>query len=817
MRCRGRILILLSTLLFLGNTVFSQEKSEEDVPEIRATRINPEKPVIDGVLNDRIWQNADVEKAASFTQLEPDEADPATESTLVAIAYDDEAVYFAFWCYDNEPDKILGQLVRRDRWAESDLITVRLDPYHDHQTGYRFELNAAGVQRDYKLYNDVNNDLAWDGVWESAVKVHSWGWSAELKIPYHCLRFEERDNQTWGLNLTRYISRKNENVFWAFSPSTEGGHVSQFGHLTGLAGITPARHLEVLPYAVSSYESTPVCTSNPDGKNFYNNTGFDIKYALTSNLIFDATINPDFGQVELDQPVLNLSTYETWYSEKRPFFMEGANLFETNFTLFYSRRIGRPPCGLDDDSDVDYYIDYPSSTSILGAAKLTGRLSSGTSIGFLNAITDKEKTEYVDVDGIKQTGIVEPPGDYSVLRVKQDVFGNSHIGSILTLASQERRHPAMTGGVDWRLFTKNGIWGVQGQVIFSRVDNENIGFGATGSFNKDAGKHIRGGFGFTVKDPHLHINKLGFTPRNDLRHTWGWVQYRTNDDWWIFKNTYNNFNLYADWNYDGANISRGGNVNWWWLLKNYWGLGGGIEFDATTYNDLETRGNGLWEIPDRPTFAWWANLESDERKKISLCINPGSGGHLEGSWWANYIGIEYRPKSNIELSIGSNFHRSFNQTRWVENRSDDSTLFASMYKDQVTPEISANITFDNNLSLQLSAEAIVATLDYRNVRLYKGGKDYEILEPGAYYVDSDGQDSTLFENRYDRNYSAINSTMILRWEFLPGSTLYIVWTRIRDENDWGVNNLVFNRDFKRLFRLDGQNVFLIKASYWWNI
>ncbi|MCP4706925.1 MAG: carbohydrate binding family 9 domain-containing protein, partial [candidate division Zixibacteria bacterium] len=391
---RSVSLFLLIKVLVLSLALTSvAEKSEianETVPSLKAYRINPHPPVIDGDLSDQIWKSSKIHYAKKFTQLEPDEGTAATESTMVAIAYDDEALYAAFWCYDSEPDKIMRQLVRRDRHSASDDITVCIDAFHDHQTSFRFRVNAAGVQRDERVYNDNAQDDSWDGIWYSDVKIQPWGWSAELKIPYHCLRFVEKEEHIWGLNLTRNIERKGEYVKWSFTPSAEGGFTSKFGHLTGLTNIKPTGHMEILPYAVSKAEIEPKSIGNPDGRELLGNAGFDMKYALSSNLILDATVNPDFGQVELDQPVLNLSTYETYFSEKRPFFIEGMDLFETEFHLFYSRRIGRSPSADVDDDSLAYYTNYPDASTILGATKLTGKLSSGTSIAFLTAITEKE-------------------------------------------------------------------------------------------------------------------------------------------------------------------------------------------------------------------------------------------------------------------------------------------------------------------------------------------------------------------------------------------------------------------------------------------
>ena len=802
------IFALIFSSFFIINFAWADDtlSVERVIPELRAIRVNPSPPVIDGNLDDAVWHNDQLQFARDFIQREPDEGKPATESTLVAVVYDDNALYFAFWCYDDDPDEIHRQLVRRDRWGESDVVTVRLDPYHDHQTGCRFDLSAAGVQRDARLYNDTDCDYSWDGVWESDVKAQPWGWSAEIRIPFHCLRFAEKDEHTWGMNVTRYISRRNESPWWAFSPSADGGFVSKFGHLTGLTGIKPARHLEVLPYAVSALETEPKDpVSNPDGRDYMKNVGFDLKYGLASNLILDAAINPDFGQVELDQPVLNLSTYETYYEEKRPFFVEGANLFDTDYDLFYSRRIGRSPQG--DIEDEDYfaydpefedYAKYPKSTTILGAAKITGKLGSGTSIAFLDAVTQEENAKYITTSGANREGIVEPMANYSVLRLQQDVLSNSNVGGMFTLAAQDRKNPISTGGLDWRLLTKNGIWGFSGQTVYSRVDNENTGYGFEGEFEKAAGEHICGSIGINIKNPDLNLNRLGYLSRNDSRGGWAWLQYRTNDDWWIFRNTYHNINGYTGWNYDDYNIDKGWNYNTYIDFVNNWSFGGGFDMQFAEYFDLETRGNGPWKRPS--SWGWWASLTTDPRKVISLNLNPGGGHARYGSWWAHYTGVTFKPAGNMEFIAGANYSRAFNQIMWVENI-DDNSIFADMDQDELVLSLTASVTLTRDLSCQLSGQGYISGIDYENYRRYLSGENYE-----PYTVDE-----------YDFNYSALNSTFILRWEYMPGSTLYVVWTRAMSESDDSINNLEVSRDLDRLFSSDSENVFLVKASYWWNL
>ncbi|SYZ72039.1 conserved exported hypothetical protein [Candidatus Zixiibacteriota bacterium] len=815
---------LVLLILLAGPSVRADSTKVETqiIPELTAYRINPHPPVIDGYLNDSIWISPHIEQAHFRLQRDPTEGLPVTESTTVAVAYDDQALYVAFWCYDDEPDKIVRQLVRRDRSSETDRVTVRIDPFHDHQNGNAFEVNASGVQRDCRYYNENNSDMDWDAVWESAVKQQPWGWTAEIKIPYYCLRFGKDDLQTWGIDFIRYITRKNEIDGWAFTPAANGGFVSNFGHLNGLKGVKPSSHMEILPYLVSSELTDPKSPGNPDGREFTKNAGLDLKYGIASNLVLDATFNPDFGQVELDQPVLNLSTYETFFAEKRPFFLEGADLFQTDFTLFYSRRIGRSPQGSIADPEYIYSIISPRATSILGAAKLTGKLFSRTSVALLTTVTQREYEKYaartnlkldstwsgdtlhttvISADTVTRRGVVEPEANYSVLRIKQELFKNSSVGAIVTVADQKNFRPATTGGIDWRLITNDNNWGAYGQIVFSRVNNPKTGYGIDLTLEKRGGKHIRGAVGLTVKSRDLQLNRLGYTNRADIISHSAWLQYYTIKPWWIFKESYNNLNFYPSWNFDGTNIGLGGNFNTTVVFTNYWSLGGGVEIQGEKYSDLETRGRGLWIWPVRPTLSWWFSLNTDYRKKLGFNWNPGAGSDRGGHWWANYFGATLRPRSNMEFSAGMNFKRYRDILRWVRNTAD-SSVFAHLNNDEIYLEASANVVLNRDLSIQLSAQGLVSGLDYSGYRYYRGNGDYSLPVNG-------------FNSDY--NYSEMNSTLLLRWEYRPGSTLYLVWTRSRPDYDPTVNDMEFSRDIKRLFSGNAHNLFLIKTSYWMNI
>jgi hypothetical protein len=824
--------LLISALLVGVAAPVAGEENETQVKKLRAYRLNPEVPTVDGTLDETAWNSPELDKGRDFTQRNPDDGAEASESTLVAIAYGEHALFVAFWCYDSQPELIARQLVRRDRGAQSDQVGVRIDGFHDHQTGYGFCVSAAGVQQDWRIYNDGWSDWNWDGVWDAAVKIQPWGWTAEMEIPYHCLRFPDQEEQVWGLNFSRVINRREEDSWWSPISNSESGFVSKFGHLTGLKGIEPARHLEVLPYGVSSYETERKRRSNPDGEGSFGNTGLDVKWGLSSNLILDATINPDFGQVELDEPVLNLSTFETYFGERRPFFVEGSDLFDNRFDLFYSRRIGHQPTGdVDDPQFLDYTSPLPRSTTILGAAKLTGKLASGTSIALLTAVTEEETREYdaavlaIDsnstpfdttvIDTISREGVIEPSAGYTALRVQQDVFRSSHVGGTLTLAGQERTYPATTGGFDWRLFTNNRIWSFCGQAVFSRLNANETGFGINMDVQKESGKHLRFSVGTAIYDPHLNLNRLGYLQRPNYREAWTWWQYRTDDDWWIIRNSWNNVNLSWGWNYQHQEIQKSWNFNNCIDFTNFWQGGLWCGGNVQKYDDRETRGRGPWKRPHN----WYAGiwLDTDERKMFQVELDYGFGESRTSPWWQTEILFRFKPFSNFDFWTHWEYVHDYGQLRWVDNYpeingvSTDSTLFAYDNQDIFELQLGATWTVRTNLSIQFSAEGLSSGLDYYDYRPWLGEDRY-----GGTYSDDQ------FGRSYDYLYSALNSMFLLRWEYLPGSTLYAVWTRSRWEYDPDVTGFVFGRDFDRF--LSGiptygnvTNVFLIKLSYWMNI
>jgi hypothetical protein len=798
--------IFLFFLLLSHSDLFAQKTDGDTVKSITAVRINGGAK-IDGILDEDFWQKAS--RSGDFTQYQPDEGKPATESTFVRVAYDDEALYVGMEMYDSEPEKIIDRLTRRDRAVQADLINVIVDSHHDHQTAYAFTVYVSGTQKDSYYYNDNSSDDSWDAVWESAAKRTNLGWTAELKIPFHCLRFACQENPIWGIYFSRQISRKNELDRWVYIPQKTSGFVSFFGHLKGLTGLTPPKRLEILPYAVSFEKTEAKSLGNSDGRDFFGNSGFDLKYGITSNITLDATVNPDFGQVEADQTVLNLSTFETFYQEKRPFFLEGFKIFETPFQLFYSRRIGRPP-SIEPES-VAYYIDKPASTTILGAGKITGKTRNGTSIGILEAVTQREKAEFLHLDGYRKTEVIEPEANYFVARFMQDIWKNSCLGIMATAVNQKSFDPAYTGGVDWTLRFHQGDYLCSGQMIGSRTALSNDGRGGAVGIEKEGGEHILGSLQIVYLNQKLDLNRLGYLQRADCKELSAWLQYKTTKKWWIVRKTWNNLNLDITDNLSGVRLTRGGNFNNSIELTNFWNLGGGtwLDFD-TQYDDRETRGGPPSPIPIGQS--WWFWLNTDSRKWWQLNPNIEGGDTRDGHY--NYYGLwlSIQPKSNIEFSGGPGFTRSDGVSRWItyltdENGKRTDDIFGEQHVRRFDMTIRGTWTFSKNLTLQIYAQPFMAAVDYRNFK--------KLIPPDRFeYVDT-----TVFkESDYqpDFNWKSFNSNVVLRWEYRPGSTLFLVWTQSREGYNT-MGDFRFRRDWDNLFDTIPGNTFLIKLNYWWSI
>lgn len=795
--------LLLARVVALG-------ADESPRKSMSAVRVSPVPPKIDGVLDDLVWEQAP--RFGGFTQRIPDEGKPASDSTSVQFAYDDEALYAAVMCYDREPDKIVARLFRRDQgYRNTDWVHLSIDSSHDRQTAYSFFVTAAGGRMDGYYYNDDWEDDTWDGVWEGRAHVGAQGWSAEFRIPFSVLRFTPHGEHVMGLNVDRFTSRKNEDVFWTHIPQKEKGWVSRFGELRGIAGISPPAPRELFPYAIARSTFQPKTAAHPNGRDEYAGIGMDMRYGLASNVSLNATVNPDYGQVEADPAVLNLSVYETFYEERRPFFIEGNQLFQTPFQLFYSRRIGRPPERLRLPAGYQE-VDRPEFTSIIGAAKLTGKTAGKASFGLIEAVTAQEHATAAAAGAGSGRFVVEPRTNYLVGRLQQDLYqGNSKVGVIGTAVNRAGTGTAYAGGVDWTLFAPGNAYQASGQVAGSRTASfgtDRQGYAAQVELGKGAGS-VQGDLFYQALSPGFDINDLGFVSRVGRQVLLAQVsapEYRVQGPF-----RYRNVSLTSrtSWNYDRLVFQKQLELYSSLTLKNEWRLRGGVYHNLRALDDLDTRGGPPIERP-ASTYAW-IRVTTDSRRMFGADGELDWEGNAAGSRWRSaWVRGEARPSTRVELSLQPQYTWNDDHAQWVTNPDGngdgvpDHFVYARLKSQVLDVTARVNVVFTPDLSLQLYLQPFVAVGQYGSLR--------ELARPRSYaftpYVDPSLDPD--FRRR------SLRGNLVFRWEYRPGSTLFVVWSQARQASD-RVTELEPIPSLRHTFTDDGTNVLLVKLNYWLSI
>lgn len=803
----GMMVLVLSSASFAGD-------SPRAVQVVRITA----PPILDGFLNDDVWKSA--EPATDFIQRDPDEGTPASEQTEVRILYDDEAMYFGAMMFDSEPDQIVARLSRRDNVIETDRVAIFIDSFHDHQNGHEFTFNAAGGKVDILLYDDANKeDKSWDAVWDVRTQILTNGWSAEVRIPFSMLRYRsnisDSTEQKWGINFRRRISRKSEQDRWVQVPKSQTGFISHFGHLVGLKNLPSSHRIELLPFVLSKQQWQPAKSDQQRIGKFSGNAGLDFKYSLFNNILLDVTVNPDFGQVEADPAVLNLSTFETFYPEKRPFFIEGTHI--TRFTtfgdefgpgMFYSRRIGRALS----TSEVSVatkgkIIDMPQATTILGATKISGKTNNGTSIGVLQAFTKEMRAIVADSAGTTSEQVVEPFAHYNILRVRQDVLDNSIVGLILTSTAKEKRYPALTAGGDWNLKLDANKYQLDGFLGVSYAKNvvreRSLGSAGKVSFSRIADEHWLWSVSSDFTSKEYNINDVGFFRRpNDFGFV-GSLTYKEDKPVDFARNYSVQLFLHERENFDKANIVRQAQLSGSVLSTNYWTFNAAVSVDVGHYDDRETRGNGLYTRPG----VYNANISmlTDGRKDVNGSLSIRSvWDNNQRFGWGLTGGLEVKPASWMEYQLEVGYNGVRNQRAWIENETlggSTASIFGNRSTHDVNFTLRSTITFTPDLTLQFYGQVFLAKGHYENFLRLAGPTDFV---PHNY------------ANNPDFNSQALNTNLVLRWEYLPGSTLFLVWSQARrgSSSDYFRS---FVDDFGDTFRAPPANVLLFKVSYWWSL
>lgn len=877
----------LILFLFIPIICFSAGKttSEKVVLAVKLNNININ---IDGKLDEPVWQTAPIKE---FTQRDPNEGEPASEETNVWIAYDDQNIYVAARLFDSQPDLIDASLTRRDNYILSDWFAFYVDPYNDKKSGYFFAVNAGGSIMDGILFNDSWDDDTWDGIWVAKTNIDEKGWTVEMEIPFSQLRFQEHDKMKWGINFAREIKRKNERSYYVMVPKKESGFVSRFALLEGLNGIKPKQRFEVLPYIVQKAQYLVHDANDPFYKSnqYKTSLGTDFKIGLGSNLNIDVTINPDFGQVELDPAVINLTAFESYFQEKRPFFIEGSNIFYFgiggannnwgfNFNwpeLFYSRRIGRSPQGEVSDNE---FVKYPSETRILGAAKLTGKLNESTSIGAISAITERTYATIFN-DGKKIEEEVEPFAHYGVLRTKKEFNeGRQALGLIFTTVNRDLNNNslknilsknALTFGLDgWTFLDDSKVYVLTGAFAgtyvegtkeyllelqkqpyryyqrpdanFVKIDSSRTslsGFYGRLMLNKQEGNlYVNAALG--AVSPGFEHNDLGFQRMADRINGHVTLGYR----WFEPDGTFRSKHFYIvysrSYNFDGNILS---NFIWYRAgatFYNYYSFAIRGNYQFETYSPTLTRGGPLTKQPSEWNI--WTNIETDKREKLAAEFESVyAKDALGGVYKEINIDLDWKPNPQIKLKFGPSYSYNINPTQWINNFEDPASVntynnryvFGKIIQHTLSTNIRLNLTFTPTLSLQVYIQPFFAVGDYQEFKELAKPKTMNYLiygennstinydkENNKYIVDPDGNgpaDRFSFDNP-DFNYKSMRGNAVLRWEVNPGSIFYFVWSHNQtNSDDPGDFRLI--RDFKNLWKTDGDDVFMIKFSYWFNI
>lgn len=857
-------LFLLSILLFTGN-IFSQEKREYNT-----VRIQGESPKIDGLLDDAAWEQ--LEWGNTFTQYQPLNGGEAALQTAFKILYDDNFLYIAIRAFDDSPEEIVNRMSRRDGF-QGDWVEIAFDSYHDYNTAYSFTATVAGVKNDELYTNDgFGHDRTWDPIWYLKTSIDREGWVAEIKIPFTQLRFSEEAQQVWGLQVKRFIHRKEERSLWQHIPNEQAGYVSRFGELHGLKDIKPKKQFDITPYAVASFESFEAEEGDPftDGSDFGGRVGLDAKIGLTNNLTLDLTINPDFGQVEADPSEVNLSAFESYFQEKRMFFIEGRNIYsfplrlgdghDANDNLFYSRRIGKRPSYYPEEYS---YIDSPENTSILGAAKITGKTKNGLSIGILESVTNVEYGRLSDASGNIQEYAAEPLTNYFVSRVEKEFNeGNTKIGGMFTATNRkvEDAHldilptAAYTGGVNFDHAWNNRKYNfavklmgsnVQGDAAaiselqmassryYQRPDAEHMEYdpnltslsGHAGS--AWFGKFANGGWSyiawFSWQSPGFELNDVGFLRYADDMTEILWTQYNAPKPFSIFRRLSFEVSQASSFDYSGKYLAMSGNLGIRGQFTNFWSFGIGSNVNTSSLEKTLLRGGPMFRSPKG--FNAYAFISTDRKKNFSL------SGSLSFFWGAedhkyreNYsLNFTYRPMDHIRISLRPSLRFTNNQLQYIDVldiAGQDKYFLAEIDQKTFVTQLRVDYSFSPDFSIQYYAQPFVSTGEYSNFKYVTDPiadqytDRFNIIQPDADYGVDITKNGTVDGYLYDPDFKFLQfqSNLVARWEYRPGSIVYLVWSQNKTDFP-STYAFDFNQDMEDMFSVFPHNVFLVKLSY----
>ena len=863
--------------LFCSSVSFSQETTQNKVPKrIYTTQKLKKPPVIDGDVTDEGWNV--VEWSSDFTEREPDEGTSPTYQTLFKIIYDSKYLYIAIKALDEQPDLIQRRLSRRDGFA-GDRVNVIIDSYHDKRTAFVFTTTAAGVKgEEIASQNGQSWDESWNPVWFTEAKLDENGWTAEMKIPFSQLRFGKSKEQVWGFNIIRNIFRLNERSMWQRIPNNQAGFISESGELHGLVDLTPQKQLEIQPFTLLQYDSYPKEGNNPyrDGSDFNANAGLDAKIGITNDLTLDVTINPDFGQVEADPGAIALDGFQLFFREQRPFFIENNNIFDYQFAngsdnLFYSRRIGRNPHRGANLGNGEF-ADVPLNSTILGAAKFSGKTQNGWSLGVLESVTANEYATIKQVNGNTREEIVEPLTNYFVGRAQKDFNErNSFIGGIFTATNRnlndnfnELHKAAYTGGIDFQHNWKNRAYFIDGNIImshvmgsaeaientqrsitrlFQRTDATHVsvdptrtsltGTGGRIEAGKNGGGNWRYNGGFIWRSPELELNDVGFLRRTDEIIQFANVRYLWQVPTKNYRNASVSLNQSSEYDFQGnlnrVRLESEGNINWSNNATS--NLGFGTSFSA--YSNAFLRGGDRWRIAnDRYIYG---SFGSDRSKKFSYSFNFAKVVTDEAVFDnSNFIvGFNYQPIDALNISLQNQLNISIDRAQYVQTvdfGNNKRYILGRIKNDEFSTTLRFTYSINPNMSIQFYGQPFISRGRYSDfnyvniaaadrfterVNFYNQNQiSAENSNGNDYYSIDENLDNTedYRFNKPDFSFVQFRSNLVARWEYIPGSEIFLVWAQgvVGNENP---NASLSTSLRNQVLSQQKENTFLLKVTY----
>lgn len=797
-------------------------------PRIAAARART-PPAVDGALNDAVWASATPSDA--FVQKFPDEGGSPVERTLVRVLYGDDALYVAVEC-EQRSAPLRARLTRRDREIESDYVRVAIDSRSTGTSAFEFGVNAAGVLYDSLRYNDTEISADWDEAWEARTARTARGWTAELRIPYRILRFDAAPDMAWGFQVRRYVSARQETDEWAFIPRAVGGEVSHYGRLTGLRDVPSRVELALRPFALAQIRKRDIDPAIADsGVDGSASAGLDLAWNITEDLTLDATVNPDFAQVEADQRVLNLTNYEVLFPELRPFFLSGIDAYSTPIQVLYTRRIGLAPPWPAVRTDAPYgerLADVPGPTTIPFAAKLAGTLGPYWSMSALTATTAPNSVEIAPATGPRELRLTEPSALYGFLRVKRELGDNAHVallgtaalrgepGHVPELLSGSAAYPsvpgeagappsqlcpdgsvtevgarcfrnAFVGGVDGRWRSRGGDYTVKGQAIATAVTagpeqrlrdgtviaSGDVAPGALLDLIKDGGEHWVGELYGDIYAPKVALNDLGYLQRQNLQRLGVNIEYRTLKPWWATLETHTSlFGSYKN-NFDGLALARTVQVETSWKLRGYWSVLANVALMGAYFDDREV-GDGT-ALERATAIETVQTISTDPRAPVAGKLTStlqfrGNGRNVgfDGE-------LNLRPVSQLELDLLSSVFLTDGEPRYAgSGPGPDDLLFGRLSARSVSGTVRSTFTFTPRITLQAYGQLFLASAHFSDFSASSATRGdgaprvvtLESLQPAAPPATNP-----------DVEEVALNVSVVFRWEYALGSTLYVVYTR----------------------------------------